>query len=69
MLKEDQENIIKSAELRAKINKGVLQGEDIQSLLLIAIKCISVMTGDKLFYDNNAKALQDTGETHAENSI
>lgn len=53
MLKEYQQNIRKSAELRIKITKGVQCGEDIQILLLAAIECISIMTGDNLFYDNN----------------
>lgn len=58
MLKEYQKNIIKSANLRIKINKGVQEGQDIKLLLIDAIECISIMTGEKLFYDNNINILK-----------
>lgn len=56
--KEQQENIRRAGQLRTDINKGVQAGEPIYKLLLKAIECISLMTGEKLFYDMNKKNLQ-----------
>ncbi|MGL4546586.1 hypothetical protein [Eubacterium aggregans] len=56
--KEQQENIRRAGQLRADINKGVQAGEPIYKLLLKAIECISLMTGEKLFYDANKENLQ-----------
>jgi len=56
--KEQQDNIKKAGQLRADINKGVQAGEPIYKLLLKAIECISLMTGDKLFYEANKANLQ-----------
>jgi len=56
--KEHQENIKRAGQLRAEINKGVQAGEPVYRLLLKAIECISLMTGDKLFYDMNKNNLQ-----------
>lgn len=56
--KEQQENIRRAKQLRADINKGVQAGEPIYKLLLTAIECISLMTGEKLFYDMNKNNLQ-----------
>lgn len=56
--KEHQENIKRAGQLRADINKGVQAGEPIYKLLLKAIECISLMTGDKLFYEANKANLQ-----------
>lgn len=47
---EHQENIKKSGMLRTDILKGLQQGENVYILLLKAMKCISLMTGDNLFY-------------------
>lgn len=56
--KEHQENIKRAGQLRAEINKGIQAGEPIYKVLLKAIECISLMTGDKLFYDMNKSNLQ-----------
>jgi len=56
--KEQQENIRRAGQLRADINKGVQAGEPIYKLLLKAIECISLMAGEKLFYDANKENLQ-----------
>lgn len=56
--KEQQENIRRAGQLKAKINKGIQAGEPIYKLLLKAIECVSLMTGDKLFYDMNKSNLQ-----------
>jgi len=55
---EHQENIRRAKQLRADINKGLQAGEPIYRLLLTAIECISLMTGEKLFYDMNKENLQ-----------
>lgn len=47
------DNIRKAGTLRSYITKGILSGEDSYTLLLSAIECISLMTGDKLFYNHN----------------
>lgn len=49
--KEYQQNILASGTLRAEITKGAKAGEDPETLLLKAVKAISLMTGDKLFYE------------------
>lgn len=56
--KAQQENIRKAGQLRADINKSILAGEPIYKVLLKAIECISLMTGEKLFYDMNKENLQ-----------
>ncbi|MBZ9624390.1 hypothetical protein G9F71_016175 [Clostridium sp. FP2] len=52
IFKEYQENIRKSGMLRSTINIEVDNGMDVKRLLLMACECISLMTGDKLFYQN-----------------
>lgn len=47
---EYQQNIRKSSELQAEILKGISAGEDVYSLLLKAVKAISLMTGNELFF-------------------
>ena len=56
--KEHQENIRRAGQLGAEISKGIQAGEPIYRLLLKAIECISLMTGDKTFYDMNKNNLQ-----------
>jgi len=56
--KEHQENIRRAGQLRADINKNIQAGEPIYKVLLKAIECISLMTGDKVFYDMNKNNLQ-----------
>lgn len=58
LYKQMADNIKHSELLRSKINKDIQAGADHYSLLLDAIKCISLMTGDTVFYDQNIKALQ-----------
>lgn len=48
--REYQNNIKQSEGLRTDIMRGVKAGEAPQALLLKAVKCISLMTGDNLFY-------------------
>lgn len=48
--KEYQENIKKSEMLRADILKTIKEGVDPYNLLLKAIECISLMTGDPYYY-------------------
>ena len=52
------DNIKVSEQLRCKINKDVKQGAEVFDLLIDAIKCISLMTGDTVFYEQNSKALR-----------
>jgi len=56
--KRQQENIRRAGQLRAEINKGIQAGEPIYKVLLKAIECISLMTGDRVFYDMNKNNLQ-----------
>jgi len=49
MYAEYQKNIKRSESLRIQINKGVEAGEPPITLLIKAIECISLMTGDKMF--------------------
>lgn len=48
--KEYQHNIKESGDLRTAILKGAKVGEPPVALLLKAVKCISLMTGDTVFY-------------------
>lgn len=50
MYREYQKNIIISGSLRTEIIKGARTGEPLVALLLKAVKCISIMTSDTLFY-------------------
>lgn len=52
------DNIRKSEMLRSKINKDIQQGKDVNSLLKDCLKCINLMTGDEMFYNQNIKILQ-----------
>lgn len=53
------EYIKKSENLRSKITKGILLGEDIKVLLLSTIECIYLMTGDTAFYNQNKKNIDE----------
>lgn len=53
--KERQEAIIKSAEARTAILKGLQAGEPPEKLLLIAVDCISAITGDSVFSAQSRK--------------
>ena len=48
--REYQENIKTSSQLQTDILKGVKRGEDIYSLFLKAVKAISLMTSNTVFY-------------------
>jgi hypothetical protein len=50
---EVAENIKQSEHLRSEINKGTKAGESIEELYRKALKCISLMTGDEIFYKQN----------------
>ena len=51
------ENIKKSERLRAELIKGATH-EPIGELLLTALECISLMTGDKTWYKQNIEHLK-----------
>lgn len=46
-----QENIKRAGSLRADLLKGIQRGEDPLALLLKAVECISLMTGDTVIYE------------------
>lgn len=58
-LQDYQKNIQKAGQLRTDIIKGAAAGQDTTTLFLKAAKCISLMTGDGVFYDT----LQETVRT------
>ena len=51
------ENIRKSEQLRASINKGIAAGQDVTELLLMALECIALMTNEPFFYRQNKDEL------------
>lgn len=56
--REYNDNRRKAGTLKGEINKAINAGEDITEILLKALECISLMTGEKLFYDINQKKLK-----------
>ena len=52
-----QDAIHKAGTLTSEITKGIQNGEKPEVLLLKAVECISLMTGDKVFYENAARKL------------
>ena len=56
--KEIAENIKASERLRCKINKDFIAGVDHELILKDAIECISLMTGDTVFYNQNIKYIK-----------
>lgn len=52
------ENIKVSERLRAKINKDIAAGEPMEGILKDCLKCISLMTGDTVFYEQNIKKIK-----------
>ena len=58
---EIADNISRSQHLRAEINKDITAGADTHSILLKALKCIELMTGDSVFYNVNVKNLEKVG--------
>ena len=62
--KEYQQNIKTSSQLQTEILKGARAGEDIYSLFLKAVKAISLMTSNSVFYretEENLKAIYGIG--------
>ena len=57
--KEIAENIKKSERLRCKINKDFKNGVDLIEILKDCLKCISLMTGDTVFYTQSIKHLEN----------
>lgn len=58
LYKEMAKNIKESERLRSKINKDFKAGADPVEILKDSIKCISLMTGDTVFYKQNIKYLE-----------
>ena len=56
--KDIAENISKSQHLRAEINKDITAGADTTETLIKALECISLMTGDSIFYNVNKDKLE-----------
>lgn len=50
IFREYQENIKRSGQLQTEILKGVKAGENVYNLFLKAVKAISLMTSNSLFY-------------------
>ena len=55
---EIADNISKSQHLRAEINKDITAGADTTETLIKALECISLMTGDSIFYNVNKDKLE-----------
>lgn len=56
--KQQQENIHKEKGIRTEITKGIQAGQSTYRLLLKAMECISLMTGDTVFYKQGKAELQ-----------
>jgi len=56
--RKQQENIRKAGSLRTEITKGIQAGQSTYRLLLKAMECISLMTGDTVFYSQGKDELQ-----------
>ena len=63
-----QDAIIKSETLRSEITKGIQTREDPIDILLKAIECISLITGDKVFYALNEKNVKMTYRSDKSNA-
>ncbi len=62
-----QENVKASSQLQTAILKGVAAGEDVYSLFLKAVKAVSLMTSNELFYrqiEADIKAVYGRGLQH-----
>ena len=51
--RQEQENIKKAGDLIPEITKGILAADNPLTLLLKAIKCIGLMTGNNAFYNQS----------------
>lgn len=56
--KEYQENIKRGGECMTAISKGIKEGENLYTLLLLAVDGLSKMTSNRLFYDQSRAELQ-----------
>lgn len=56
--RKQQENIRKAGGLRTEITKGIQAGQSTYRLLLKSMECISLMTGDTVFYSQGKDELQ-----------
>lgn len=54
---EMADNIKESEKLRSRITKDIKAARPKEDILLMAIECIGLMTGDKVFYNQNIKEL------------
>lgn len=64
IFREYQENIKRSGQLQAEILKGVKAGESVYKLFLKAVKAISLMTSNSLFYsqiESDTRAIYGEG--------
>lgn len=52
-----QENTRRAGTLRSDITKGIQRGEDPLALLLKAVECISLMTGNTAMYSQNKETI------------
>jgi len=59
--KIEADNTKRSEQLRIKITKDILGGVAVHEILLTALECISTMTGDTAFYEQNKRQLQAQG--------
>ena len=53
-----QDNIKRAGSLRADLLKGIQRGEEPLALLLKAVECISLMTGDTVIYDQSKEDIR-----------
>lgn len=58
LYRQEQENIKKAGDLIPEITKGILAAENPLALLLKAIKCIGIMTGNNAFYDQSIQDIK-----------
>jgi len=55
-----QENMRRAGRLRGEITKDIKAGQDPYLILLKALDCVSRMTGDRVFYEQNEAQLRIT---------
>jgi len=53
-----QTAIGRAGQLTSDITKGIQEGQNIYNLFLKAVKCISLITGDEVFYEQAKKDIQ-----------
>lgn len=47
-VREQAAAILKSEQLRSRINKAINEGQDDREILMMALECIGLITGDKI---------------------